>query len=121
MGKLSELAAINRDLVVAVEHAADALEIIGASDPSRLDDFKRHSDGFLQRLHAARDEIAAHAELMDELNDASGAVGDEETLLVYKTRLAPARQRLHLVHLRAASASDTLRACMANLSASASF
>lgn len=116
MGTLEKLASINRDIAGAVEHAADALEILSASDPARIDDFKRHSDGFLRRLLAARAEIAAHAELMDELNDASGALGDEETLLVYKTRLAPARQRLHLVHLRAASASDTLRACMANLS-----
>ena len=112
MGTLEKLAAVNRDLAGAVAHAADALEILSASDPTRVDDFKRHSDGFLQRLLAARDEIAAHAELMDELSDASGALGDEETLLVYKTRLAPARQRLYLVHLRAASASDSLRACM---------
>ncbi|KAJ1631688.1 hypothetical protein T492DRAFT_993736 [Pavlovales sp. CCMP2436] len=108
---LAQLSGINADIAAAVRSAADAIEVLSSSDPQQLDAFQRHSDAFLERILSARAAISAHAHLMNELRG-SGGEGAVD-LLVYRTRLGPARQRLHLVNLLATSASDMLSLHMA--------
>jgi hypothetical protein len=110
---LERLGQANGDIVAALEHAAAAIEILSSSDGQQLDAFRQHSDAFLERILSARAVITAHAHLMDELRDGMVSADEDGALLVYKTRLDPARQRLHLVQLLATSASDLLRSCMA--------
>lgn len=106
---LERLGRANADISAAVEGAAAALEVLATSDARQLDAFRRHADAAVNRIAAAQAAICAHAHLADELGaGADGADG----LLVHRTRLAPARQRLHLAHLVATSASESLGACI---------
>ncbi|KAG8471314.1 hypothetical protein KFE25_009735 [Diacronema lutheri] len=112
MAALERLSGANADIAAAVEHAAEAIEVLSTSDARKIAVFTRHADGFFQRLGAARDEICAHAHLMDEFAFGDGAADGSQGLLAYRTRLNPARQRLHLANLVAASASEALAACV---------
>lgn len=109
---VERLSRVNADIAAAVEHAACAIEALGSSDEGQLDAFKRHADGLLSRIDTVCAEISASAHLAAEFIPGADTADGHADLYIYRSRLGPARQRLHLVNLVATSAAESLAACI---------
>mmetsp|Transcript_14871 Transcript_14871/g.38687 ORF Transcript_14871/g.38687 Transcript_14871/m.38687 type:complete len:118 (-) Transcript_14871:47-400(-) len=97
------LGSLNEHLERALQNAAAVLELLARGDETVEEDLKGHLDVFIESLHAVQSGIRDHAPLMDAVDTSRS--GD---IAAYRDKLAPARSRLYLAHLRARTAASDL-------------